>query len=204
VPRLVPTNPTATSNAAGTATFNVSTSGFGSWLNLRATAQSAGFSDAQGNSTQFSIQPVGGPGGVAFQFFCPEGSVGTGIRGRAGDDIDYLQFHCKPRSEIGSATGYVPAGQVGNPDAATPWDNSCTVGATFTGIHGLAGPTTEGNIVIVDTLGSFCSDGARFGAAGEVTPGTARFELVCPTGQSVVGIRGGFGALLDRLAIVCQ
>ena len=76
-----------------------------------------------------------------------------------------------------------------------------------TGLQGQAGFVVWGGNV-VDTLGVICTNLATGGVytsptVGNATP-TPGYSISCPAGQKGIGIEGGQGGLLDRIALRCQ
>jgi hypothetical protein len=61
---------------------------------------------------------------------------------------------------------------------------------------------------VVDTLGVTCTDLVTNTVHSSPTVGNASFgtsfSLNCSTGKRAVGVKGGQGGLLDRIALVCQ
>jgi hypothetical protein len=210
---MVPPTASAVANVDGQAMFaNVAVNTAGTFR-LRAGVTAPGYSPGAGFSNFFTVTgltfvgPAGGPGGTPFgPFLCPDGAVGTALRGHAGDDIDRTELWC---SSLQGTTLGTPefAGGVGGFGGA-PYDRTCTDGYALTGVHGTAGIVLWGGNV-VDTLGVTCTtlgftEQYRPPAVGAPAPGTAAFSLDCPAGKRLVGIRGQQGALLDQITIACK
>jgi hypothetical protein len=144
---------------------------------------------------------AGGGGGSPFEYVCQADTVGTGLRGRAGDDIDRTELWC------GSPSAF--AGGGGSTTGGVAYDMSCPAGSVLTGVHGRAGTVNWGGTV-VDTLGARCTNFTTFatsslGPVGNVAVGTPpSFILNCPAGTAVVGLFGGQGGLLDRIGLTCK
>ena len=155
------------------------------------------------------VGPVGGTGGSPFgPFDCAAGSMITSLRGRAGADIDRTEVWCSPVSGITVLTPETLAGAVGGFGGIDYGSKlSCPAGSVVTGLQGQAGFVVWGGNV-VDTLGVICTDLAIGGVytsptVGNATP-TPGYSISCPVGQHGIGIEGGQGALLDRIALRCQ
>jgi hypothetical protein len=105
-----------------------------------------------------------------------------------------------PETQAGAAGGFG-----GNDYGAAL---ACPAGSVVTGLQGKAGIVTFGGNV-VDTLGVICQNlatGAVFTSTtvGNDAGGTTPYSISCPAGKHGIGIEGGQGSLLDRIALRCQ
>jgi len=152
---------------------------------------------------------AGGTGGTPFgPIVCPAGTVGAGLRGGVGDDIDRTHFYCRTVLAGPALGGEVFAGGVGGP-GGTDYGNTlmCPAGSAMIGVHGRAGQVLWGGNV-VDTLGTICRDVVtsavtQTATVGNPAPLASPFSLMCPAGEEVIAIGGGQGGLLDRIEIYC-
>ncbi len=127
--------------------------------------------------------PYGGSGGTAFSYQCPAGKAATGIRGRAGNYLDQIQFVCD--GSEGSAFG----GSGGN-----SFSYDCPSGSFIVGIRGKAGN-------YVDQFGVICEGSVSSPAYGG--SGGNEFRYACPDGV-VRGIFGRSGLYIDQISVQCD
>jgi hypothetical protein len=166
------------------------------------------------------VGPVGGNGGVPFgPISCPAGGAATALKGKTGNDVDYLELWCNATSDAGVGATAL-GGTASFAGATTPNSGSdfgaaltCGPGSVITGIFGLAAPALgPGTTNIIDMLGVHCTnltthEDEALGPVGVQNvraTGTGTFLRSCPAGTHVVGIQGRKGSVLDAIAIVCQ
>lgn len=165
---------------------------------------------AQAGNFSAPYGSAGGGGGSAFgPIPCPAGTVGAGLKGAAGDDIDSTHLWCRTVLPGPSLGNDVYAGGVGGSGGTNYGDALlCPTGAVLIGVHGRAGVVSWGGNV-VDTLGTTCrnlGNGVitQSVTVGNASFGTAPFAVTCPAGEEVMAIGGGQGSLLDRIEIYCS
>ena len=158
--------------------------------------------------------PAGGSGGSAFTFRCsPNGSsIGIGLRGRVGDDIDRTSLRCRQYfglSILSPSPGpETIAGTVGGPGGggSVNYNLICATGSVMTGVFGRS--NFHGFGPVVDTLGVRCTPigGGPISSLGPVglVQGSGVFTRDCPAGKVVTGILGRQGGLLDRIQLICR
>jgi hypothetical protein len=140
---------------------------------------------------------AGGGGGDAYTLRCATGTALVGVRGRAGAYIDQIRGICAVAD--GGSTDTARAGG----DGGTPFVLQCNDGRVVTGVRGRAG-------AFVDSLQLECSDPAALGAGRRTTDtaggsgGSSYGPMRCSTGRFATGLRGGAGAVIDRLQLLCS
>jgi uncharacterized protein YjbI with pentapeptide repeats len=166
------------------------------------------------------VGPVGGNGGSPFgPISCPAGTAATALKGKAGDDVEYLELWCGAAGESGigvpGLAGAITFAGGTTPNAGTDFGAAltCEPNSVITGIFGFAAPALgPGTTNIIDMLGVHCTNLTTHedDALGPVgvqnirTTATGTFLKSCPAGTRVVGIQGRKGNVLDAIAIVCQ
>jgi arabinofuranosyltransferase len=153
---------------------------------------------------------MGGDGGTAFRWHCPEGTRVTGLRGSFNEKDDVIarvQALCGS-GDVGGAEGEmtssVPGPTFGGSSSqAIPFEVVCPSGSAAIGLFGTKDKVVQG-------LGLVCSqaapgvegEGPVRTALGGSSKGTA-IEVKCPTGTRIIGLEGHSGELLDQAGIVC-
>src|SRR5262249_26466540 len=152
------------------------------------------------------IGPVGGNGGVPFgAISCPAGAAATALKGKAGDNVDYLELWGSATSDarLGatSLAGTPSFAGATTPNSGNDFGAALTCGpnSVITGIFGFAAPALgPGTTNIIDMLGVHCTnltthEDEALGPVGVQnvrTTATGTFLKTCPAGTHVVGIQG--------------
>lgn len=161
--------------------------------------------------SSITVAAAGGIGGTPWTRDCPTGTIGIGLRGNSGDDIDGTTLVCA--SVLGyNIDGYPTLGAQVNA-AATPGGGGspygdalmCT-GQVLKGLRVRAGEPLF-SAIVVDQLGVRClnssgnvSDSAMTGLNHS---GAAITNVDCPADTFVTGIHGAGGAVMDRIGVEC-
>lgn len=180
-----------------------------------------GFSFALGPMIDGPVVTAPGAAGDsnAYDIVCPNGQVALGSNDRAGNDNDALGLQCAPVTSfafdvtgIRATTGAVTnTADAGNPNGGTFAAEACPAGYAMVGIFGTYSGSINAIATHCEQIGGGAMADTSFGHgsprytsnnAGNA-PGTP-FDLRCPSGTAVVGIKGVSGLLVDKVQLVCQ
>ena len=158
---------------------------------------------------------AGGSGGsTQYLLACPDGYLGTGIQGRAGNNVNGVQLRCKQIEGLRvTLNGVIPALSStttttayagGGGGAGYQW--SCPESMVLIGIHGRVGQSGAG---VIDMLGVDCTTLGGGGAwssgmVGYNYSGSVEYGLACKANKMVTGLQGRHGDLVDSIQLRCQ
>ena len=140
-------------------------------------------------------------GGLVIEVRCPDGSVGVGYEGRHGADIDHVRLLCAQLGAGGTLGMWAVTGAIGSSTAGIAFNTECATDSlaltVLVGVRGEFGTDirkAQGRCRrpadVAAGVANQVSDAlARFTA--EVGPGGGSgYELFCPNGSAVTGLRG--------------
>jgi hypothetical protein len=159
-----------------------------------------------------ALPPVGGPGGAPFTADCGANKVMVHANVYTQDFVSALRIMC---IEVNAAGEWLTS-----PDTVTDLDRvggsqgttnrvTCQTNWGAVGIHGKTGN-------VIDSLGLHCgrlytNSDTSVKTAGSTEkkgpfggPGGAPFDLKCPSGQVLTGLKGRAGNLIDSLDLICR
>jgi hypothetical protein len=155
---------------------------------------------------------VGGPGGGDFSFDCPRNTYLSGLRARYGAWIDAVAAECSPYN---TSTQRLEAGKVSRDFGGKGGGEGAMRCARPRGvIVGLQifqannGDQSLGHIIIdcgdlfnPETFANKAAGGAPYLGQSIRPP---RLTVSCPPNYVATGIRGKYGAYVDRLGLICS
>ncbi|WP_246099100.1 ArnT family glycosyltransferase [Persicimonas caeni] len=147
------------------------------------------------------LRAVGGKGGSAFVWECPEGQAIAGLnihRARDGEVVGALQASCAPvgdqqRQQQPRQQGTVGPWKGKHRSADGPDELRCPEGELAVGLEGHA----EG---LIEHLEPTCSPTAN---RPSKSTGETSFRLRCPPGSVLTGIHGQAGLYVDGVGGIC-
>lgn len=160
----------------------------------------------------FASNEVGGPGGAPFVDLCRDGDVLIGFNFTAGKDLNTIAAVCQPARRGGQVTGAIyglntwgTRPEVGG-FLKTSGTGRCPPGTAVQSIEvGVSRHNTLHGVVLHCRNMATGDWLAGDGTVGNLGTGEAvRTETApCGSGTIATGIVGGYGALVDRLGLIC-
>jgi hypothetical protein len=159
-----------------------------------------------------ALPPIGGPGGAAFTADCGANKVMVHANIYTQDFVSALRIMCIDVNAAGewltSPDTVTDLGRFGGSQGMTN-HASCQTNWGAVGIHGKAGN-------VIDSLGTYCgrlytNSDTSVKTMGSTEkkgpwggPGGAPFDLKCPSGQVLTGLKGRAGNAIDSLDLICR
>ncbi|MCB9507057.1 MAG: hypothetical protein H6698_07385 [Myxococcales bacterium] len=139
---------------------------------------------------------IGGGGGSPWYFRCPDGTSVDGLIGRARDGHAALSAQCGAGAPDDDERRGPPRSPWFGASPGAPTSSPCEGAAV--GVSGTLG-------AVVESVALICPDGpARSLTLTDPSEQAAPFELRCPEGTTLRGIRGRVGDLVDALGVICM
>lgn len=147
--------------------------------------------------------PFGHNGGVPFRVVCPPGQYMIGAHYRSGKWMDQIAIICAPVD----ATGMIGPQWIGPPiggNGGVPNSQSCPPNFIITG-GGVLRNSDEHYVQMMDLKCESTINKSLYTLGNVGTPSTVfpDFRNDCPTGEAVIGIKGGAGLYVDSIGLIC-